>query len=217
LLQSEVSLGRATNLFKPDISFDSLLISRKHCSITQLDGTWSISDLGSKHGTWLNDQPLEPGLPYPLHHGDKITLATSIVLLRFAIAPELEKTLDFENTRSLKNTQPSPADVPVIIDTTNKILSINKQEIPLSVKEWCLLELLYHNRSKLVSYTAISATVWPERPVLNNNEPDVGLDEINAIVYRLRRKFGIYRSLLKTRRGQGCILEIKEATTCAER
>lgn len=215
MLQSEVNLGRATNLFKPDIAFDSLLISRKHCSITQLDGIWSISDLGSKHGTWLNNQPLAPCQPYPLHHGDKITLASRIVLLRFIIAPELEKTLDFENTQSLRNIQPPPADIPVIIDTTKKILSINKQEIPLSVKEWCLLELLYHNRNKLVSYSAIRATVWTERPVLNNNEPDVGLEEINAILYRLRRKFGIYRSLLKTRRGQGCILEIKATTTCA--
>lgn len=205
----ETLLGRATSLFTPDIAFASLLISRKHCSITLLDGTWTISELNSKHGTHLNDQPLEPHRSYPLHNGDKIALATSIVLLRFTIAPELEKTLDFESTQSFRNPTPSPSDLPLIIDTTKKILSINNQDIPLSVKEWCLLELLYHNRNKLVSYTDIRTTVWTERQLLDNQEPDVGLDEINAILYRLRRKFGLYRGLLKTRRGQGCILEMK--------
>lgn len=209
LSQGKTSLGRATNVFKPDISFDSLLISRKHCSINQVDGTWTISELGSKHGTLLNDRPLEPKQSYALKNGDKIALATSIVLLRFTVTPELEKTLDFESTQSLKNAKVPQADLPVVIDTVKKALYISKREIPLSVKEWCLLELLYHNRNTLVSYAAIRTTVWTERPLLANNEPDVGLDEINAILYRLRRKFGNHRGLLKTHRGQGCILEIK--------
>ena len=35
----------------PDITFDSLLISRKHCCIEQRGEGWSICELKSKHGT----------------------------------------------------------------------------------------------------------------------------------------------------------------------
>ena len=42
----------------PDITFDSLLISRKHCCIEQRGEGWSICELKSKHGTLLNGEPL---------------------------------------------------------------------------------------------------------------------------------------------------------------
>lgn len=204
LQQNQVILGRATNLFKPDISFDSLLISRKHCSVSQLNGVWSITELGSKHGTALNSEPLKPHYPLPLKHGDKIILAASIVLVRFSVSPEFDRTLDFDSTQSLRNKIESP----IVINTTKKALYINNIEIPLSVKEWCLLALLYENRNKLVSYSDIRKAVWTERHLLDNGVPDVGFEEMNILLYRLRRKLGHHRSILKTRRGQGCILEI---------
>lgn len=210
LQQNEVLLGRATNQFKPDISFDSLLISRKHCCISHLDGIWSIADLGSKHGTWLNGQPLEPHRPFTLRHGDNILLAASIVLIRFTDSPEFERTLDFESTQSLHTINKVKSDLPIVINIEKKALYINNSEVPLSVKEWCLLELLYEHRNKLVNYSDIRKSVWTERSLLGDGVPDVGFDEMNILLYRLRRKLGHYRSILKTRRGQGCLLEIKE-------
>lgn len=207
--QNEVIIGRATSLFKPDISFSSLLISRKHCCISQPNGIWSIAELGSKHGTALNGKPLSPHLSYSLHQGDKIILAASLVLLRFSVSPEFEKTLDFDTTQSLQPMGKSHSVLPVIIDTTRKALYISSLEIPLSVKEWCLLELLYTNRNKLVSYSEIRTAVWAERPRLDTGIPDVGFDEINLLLYRLRRKLGPCRRIIKTHRGQGCILEIE--------
>ena len=209
LPQSEVILGRATSLFKPDISFGSLLISRKHCCISQLNGIWSISELGSKHGTSLNGKQLEPYLPYTLHNGDKIILASGIVLIRFTISPEFEKTLDFDTTQSLQTVGKSQSILPVVIDTTRKALYINNVEVPLSVKEWRLLDLFNKNRNKLVSYSDIRIAVWTERTHLDDGVPDVGFDEINILLYRLRQKLGHYRRIVKTRRGQGCILEIE--------
>ena len=67
----------------PDITFDSLLISRKHCCIEQRGEGWSICELKSKHGTLLNGEPLPQSLSVPLKHGDKIGLAANIVSLRF--------------------------------------------------------------------------------------------------------------------------------------
>ena len=95
LRQSKLTLegARARALF--DITFDSLLISRKHCCIEQRGEGWSICELKSKHGTLLNGEPLPQSLSVPLKHGDKIGLAANIVSLRFSLTPELDQTLDY--------------------------------------------------------------------------------------------------------------------------
>lgn len=207
--KSETIIGRATNLVKPELSFTSLFISRRHCCIACRNDIWSIAELGSKHGTVLNGKPLEPHQWYPLHHGDVIILATSIALIHFAQLPELEGTLDFDTIQTQLAANNSKAVLPVVIDTTRKTLHLNKVEIALSLKEWSLLDLLYKNRNTLVSYAAIRAAVWTERTHLDNGLPDVGSDEINLLLYRLRRKLGSFRHIVKTHRGQGCILELE--------
>lgn len=208
LQQDKVILGRTTSVFTPDISFDNLLISRKHCCIEQHDGVWTICELNSKHGTMLNSHPLQQAVPSPLKHGDKIGLASGVVLLRFALSAEFERTLDYESTLLLQAPAVSQTAGPVVIDITKKALLLNNLEVSLSVKEWCLLEVLYKHQNRFVSYETIRLAVWAERWSADNKTPDVGLDEINILIYRLRRKLGDYGHVLKTRRGQGCILEI---------
>lgn len=205
--QEKMILGRATELFNPDIAFDSLLISRKHCCIEQQKGRFLLSELGSKHGTILNGKPLAPHILYPLNSGDKIGLASGVALLRFSLSEEFEKTIDFESTQSIQTTNPLSS-LPLSIDLPKRELCINGLEISLSGKEWCLLELLYKRRNELVSYETIRAAVWAERCRLDNGLPDVGFDEMNVLLHRLRRKLGVYGKVLKTRRGQGCILEM---------
>ena len=82
LRQSKLTLGRSTSSCTPDITFDSLLISRKHCCIEQRGEGWSICELKSKHGTLLNGDPPQSIRPAQ-NHGDKIGLAANIVSLRF--------------------------------------------------------------------------------------------------------------------------------------
>jgi DNA-binding winged helix-turn-helix (wHTH) protein len=207
LEHDKIILGRATSMFNPDIAFDSLLISRKHCCLKRQVEEFLISDLDSKHGTLLNGRPLQPHICYPLKSGDRIGLASGVILLRFSLSEEYDKTIDFENTHSIRHTNPLSA-LPLTIDLAKKDLRINDLEISLSIKEWCLLELLYKHKNELVSYETIRAVVWAERCTLDNGMPDVGFDEINVLLHRLRRKLGVYDKVLKTRRGQGCILEI---------
>lgn len=207
LEQDKFILGRATDLFNPDIAFDSLLVSRKHCCIERQTGRFAISELGSKHGTLLNGRPLQPHIFYPLANGDKLGLASGIILLRFILSEEFEKTIDFENTQSIRPATPLPA-LPLTIDLPKRALRINGQEISLSSKEWCLLELLYKRKNELVSYETIRTVVWAERCTFYNGMPDVGFDEMNVLLHRLRRKLGANAKALKTRRSQGCILEI---------
>ncbi len=55
--------------------------SRRHCRIFFQDGAYYLEDLGSMNGTWLNDIPLEAGMPHLLNDGDRI--AAGRVLLTF--------------------------------------------------------------------------------------------------------------------------------------
>ena len=49
-------------------------ISRRHASISHVAGSWSISDLGSRHGTLLNGVRLEKDADVPLSHGDSVAI-----------------------------------------------------------------------------------------------------------------------------------------------
>lgn len=60
------------------------LVSRDHARLTyrpvgtdagSMAGEWTITDLGSKHGTRVNGRPLTPDEPLPLRAGDIITVA----------------------------------------------------------------------------------------------------------------------------------------------
>ena len=51
-------------------------ISRRHCEITFVQGEgYLITDLNSLNGTWVNNQPLQPGSPRFLRDGDTVLLA----------------------------------------------------------------------------------------------------------------------------------------------
>jgi pSer/pThr/pTyr-binding forkhead associated (FHA) protein len=45
-------------------------ISRRHCAILRTDGAWLVRDLGSRNGTYLNDERIES--PSPLGVGDEL-------------------------------------------------------------------------------------------------------------------------------------------------
>lgn len=47
--------------------------SAEHARITHRDGAWSVRDLGSRNGTFVNDARIEPGGATPLSAGDRIT------------------------------------------------------------------------------------------------------------------------------------------------
>ena len=64
-----------------------------------------------------------------------------------------------------------------------------------------LLELVYKHRNELVTYDSIRMTVWAERVSSAGRPPEVGVEEINLLLYRPRRKLGAGANILKTRRG----------------
>ena len=65
-----VGRGRETDLALPVEG-----ISRQHARLQQGPGGWSLVDLGSTNGTFVNGQRLQPGEPYLLRPGDRVAFA----------------------------------------------------------------------------------------------------------------------------------------------
>lgn len=69
-------IGKSETLVDGVITFNKA-ISRKHCKICRSGSQFTISDLGSANGTFVNRQRLQPDQPHPIKHGDVIRLANS--------------------------------------------------------------------------------------------------------------------------------------------
>jgi len=77
-LKRRMVLGRS---FDADIQIDDLTVSRHHCQIAATRRGCLLRDLGSPHGTYLNDKLIKG--PVRLREGDTIRLRNSV--FRFAL------------------------------------------------------------------------------------------------------------------------------------
>lgn len=79
--QEEVTLGRVSEgqPVVPDIDLTPYKayeagVSRMHASIRMVEDQVLITDLGSANGTRVNGLQITPHIPYPMKHGDILTL-----------------------------------------------------------------------------------------------------------------------------------------------
>ena len=90
----------------------------------------------------------------------------------------------------------------MVIDTTSQRVWRAGQEIPLTTKEYALLEYLAREQSKVVGRAEIAEHVWDENF-------DAFSNLIEVYIKRLRSKIdeGFATPLIHTRRGAGYIME----------
>lgn len=73
----------------PDVDLKPLdarkIASRRHACIEYRHQQYLLTDLGSKHGTWVNMTRLSPNQPHPLADGDEITFGKNGVRLTFRL------------------------------------------------------------------------------------------------------------------------------------
>lgn len=92
LVQPPVTIGRAREnriVLSPETK-----VSRHHAEITEDDGKWSVRDLGSMNGTYVNGEKIE--WPRVLRVGDKISISDHVMVFEEGddggTASGLEKT-----------------------------------------------------------------------------------------------------------------------------
>jgi pSer/pThr/pTyr-binding forkhead associated (FHA) protein len=200
----ETLVGRESNQMTPDLAFTNPFISRQHFVIRKEQDKAVLYDLGSRHGTEINGVRLTPRTPYPLNNFDIIKLAKGMTVLHFSYI-FAEQTLEIEPlsiTRQLEIPE-----LPLTIHWEKRECVVEGKRIPMSEKEYLLIRVLYENANRLVPLEDIKSRVWPERPPGTDGIPDVTLDELNALVYRVRKKYGKDTFLISAVRGSGYVLE----------
>jgi hypothetical protein len=172
--QEEMILGRDDTC---DLVIPMRQISRQHVVFRRTDeGKYLIEDLDSRNGTWLNGNRVE-GV-FQISDGDEINLALK-VRLRFVgsgvTAPVTEGLPDMIPSMGGKGR------LKIDLEARRVFILGLELEPALSLPQYRLLELLYVNRSRVVSREEVITAVWPEAMGEGVSE-----QAIDALVRRLR-------------------------------
>jgi DNA-binding response OmpR family regulator len=156
-----------------------------------------LTDSESRHGTSLNGKRLPPAEPRQLQDRDRISLARDAAVLIFTTAfPMGSETWDYPGS-------------PLILDPDRREVILDGRPLPLSGKLYALLALLYENRGQAVSARDIKKAVWKERVTGADGMPLVTNEEVSTLVYRLRKRLGPYKDLIRTVPGYGYMLDLE--------
>ncbi len=131
LVHIQSSIGRSSD---NDIPIPDPEVSRRHAQITQSGSQYSINDLGSTNGTFVNEQRVEQ--PTLLQSGDSIRLGDTINLRFFqedpqatVFEPAVPSTPDEEDTAPLP---PLPPEMMATPTPTEPLLVEDPQTEPTS-------------------------------------------------------------------------------------
>lgn len=204
LTAEETVVGRASAANSPDVAFTNTFISRNHFVIRKEQHQAVLYDSGSRHGTEINGVKAVPHTPYPLVTGDMIKLAKGLTVIQFSYSFG-DQTLELEPIRLTE-----PGDVHAAqpsVDWEKRECVIDGKRTAMSEKEYLFLQLLQDHSGRLVTIPIIKQTVWPDRNPGLDGSPDVSMDELNALIYRIRKKFGRDTFPIRAVRGSGYIMD----------
>jgi hypothetical protein len=181
LEESGALIGRAAPENNPDIQIHDDYISRRHAEISYQQDCFRLCDLGSKNGTEIDGQRINPGQLYPLRDGSTIGLGIAPggprVVLRFEESPTTVtvSVQEIEGVSSLRWLR---------IDEARREAWVDGNPVSLSRKEYDLVLLLHRRAGVICSRDEIIAEVWPEAEA-----PRAVSDAtIDQLIHRLREK-----------------------------
>jgi hypothetical protein len=196
LIKSVTIIGREAD---SDVQVDDRQVSRRHAEISQTIEGYTLRDLGSKNGTFLNGEQIF-GAPRLIRNGDEVGIALCARLTFVEDNATAPIVLDQKQKPSIR------------MDMAAKRVWVMDQEVdpPLSLAQYSLLELLYKNAGNVVSRDEIVGTVWSDE-----DADGVSEQAIDALTRRLRERIaeidpdGKY---VETVRGHGFRLNLSPAS-----
>ncbi|MFD2333475.1 FHA domain-containing protein [Cohnella sp. GCM10020058] len=204
LERPNVILGRKDAEWTPDIGFDNAYVSRKHAGIAYEKGMCTLTDFGSKHGTTVNGNSVMPFKSVNLSASDIVAFSKGTVCLVFS-SRALEETLELQLERDTQILPGTVADH-FALDPIRQALTVRNTTYPFTDKEYKCVELLLRKERRFVGKEEIARCVWPERTG-EDGSPAAGSEEINSLLYRIRKKTGPVLSIENVR-GKGFVLSL---------
>ncbi len=158
-----------------DVIIDHPLASRRHARLEYDENGYSVRDLDSTNGTYVNGDRVQGNRL--LHNQDRIWVADTEIVFNDPEATQ-KGPLPIEVLKRVQALNESP----LRIDSRAKDVYIQGQLLdpPLTVKEFQLLELLSSHQGQVISKDEIAKNVW-DYEVYDYNA-------IDALVYRLRQR-----------------------------
>ena len=192
LNRTEFVIGRGEDC---DIVLPDRQVSRHHFRVVHDDNGYSVEDLGSKNGTYINGAPVRGSMQ--LQDGDEIQVALSVRLLFVGAEATLPLTQEM-----LRVAQPG-----LRLNKSQRQVWVNGAVLdpPLSLSQYRLLEVLWEHKSKIVTREEVIEAVWPE-----SDETGITEQAIDALVRRLRDRLAEVdhdHEYLVTVRGHGFRLD----------
>lgn len=195
LVKTHSIIGRGP---ESDVQIDDRQVSRHHAEITYTNEGYTLHDMGSKNGTFLNGEPVHE-VPKLIRNGDEVGIALCAKLTFIeddATAPIVRVT--GEQKASLR------------MDLAARRVWVNNTEVdpPLSLAQYSLLELLYQNADKVISRDEVVNTVWSEEEAGGVSE-----QAIDALARRLRERIAEidpHNKYVETVRGHGFRLNLAD-------
>ncbi len=162
-----------------DIIIAHSLASRRHARLDHDENGFSIYDLESTNGTYVNGERIQDGCL--LHHQDQIIIADTVITFQDPEAT-VKGALPPEVLRAVREQEQAREREELVVDSYAKAVYIKGELLqpPLTVKEFQLLELLYQRTGQIVSKNDIAEVVW-DYEVFDYNA-------IDALIYRLRQR-----------------------------
>jgi len=194
-ITNALTIGRENGC---DVLIDDRQVSRQHATISiNIDGTYVLTDLKSKNGTFINGHRIEE--PVLLQDGDVIKIA--LIQDFLVISSDATIPMSEELTRSFERTGR------LFIDTKAHRVWIADQEIipPLSVPQYKLLECLYENQGSVVKREKVIDSVWGSKQASGVTE-----QAVDALIRRTRERLSLIdqtQEYISTIRGIGFRLE----------
>lgn len=119
---SNVVIGRSSGV---DRQLADKTVSRRHCRLGRRGSHWLLTDLGSRHGTFLNGIRLEPEQPAPLNDGDLVRVGPWTL----RVIDDADKSTSMPTTNDLATTSHRVQRVPV-----RELRSVAQQRLDLLIE-----------------------------------------------------------------------------------
>ncbi len=174
-----------------DIDLDNPFVSRRHAVIEYSDSGYSIRDLDSSNGTFVDGVRLDRR-PRLLEGGEIIEFGKGHVVAKFSIGFGTITLPEAGGSRAAAHAPAANDEGPVTITPHGIVINMAAREVyvegvpmvpPITGKDFEILALLCESPGTARSNAEIAARAWPERP-----DGSVSIQEIGQRIHRLRRR-----------------------------
>ena len=153
-------------------------VSRKHLKITKKGERIFIKDLNSRNGTFVNGEPIRPGLEIELPEGVPVVVGMTVLCFGEGCAEEIQ---DFLGSIDVSILEPEEAEGPA---EDRPMTAQRNMELMIRVSELLTRSTNLHETLKEILNCVFELLVRIDRAAIILLDPDK--EKIKEVIYRLR-------------------------------